>query len=98
MKVITMCGSLKFKDDLMYWAEKLELQGNCVLTPIFNPKSDKDAFTPAEINLLGIMHKKKIDLSDAIFVINRGGYIGDATRGEIEYAMARGKEILFMES
>ena len=97
MKVITMCGSLKFKDDMMYWAEKLALEGNCVLSVIYPTKADKDAYTPAEHDLLDIEHKKKIDLSDAIFVVNKNGYIGSSTRSEIEYAKAHGKEILFME-
>ena len=43
------------------------------------------------------MHKRKIDMADAIYVINVGGYIGASTRSEIEYAKATGKEVLYLE-
>jgi len=98
MKIVAICGSLKFKDDIIYWSEKLELEGNCVLGIIYPTKADKDAYMPAERAMLDAAHKKKIDLSDAIFVVNKGGYIGGGTKGEIEYARARGKEIMFMEN
>jgi hypothetical protein len=98
MKIVTICGSLKFKDDIIYWSEKLELEGNCVLGIIYPTRADKDAYAPAEHAMLDAAHKKKIDLSDAIFVVNRGGYIGGGTKGEIEYARAHGKEVLFMEN
>ena len=43
------------------------------------------------------MHKRKIDMADAIYVINVGGYIGESTRSEIEYATRHGKEIFYLE-
>jgi hypothetical protein len=98
MKVITMCGSLKrAKSELLHWAEKLELEGNCVLSVIYPTKPVESAYTPEEEDMLDICHKKKIDLSDAIFVANKDGYIGSSTRSEIEYAKKHGKEIIFME-
>ena len=47
--------------------------------------------------MLDDMHKRKIDMADAIFVINVGGYIGESTRSEIEYAKANGKEVRYLE-
>jgi hypothetical protein len=47
--------------------------------------------------MLDDMHKRKIDMADAIYVINVGGYIGSSTRSEIEYAKATGKEVLYLE-
>lgn len=47
--------------------------------------------------MLDDMHKRKIDMADAIYVINVGGYIGESTRAEIEYAREKGKEIMFLE-
>ena len=47
--------------------------------------------------MLDDMHKRKIDMADAIYVINPGGYIGESTRNEIEYARRNGKEILYLE-
>lgn len=97
MKVITICGSLKFIDDMKFYAEKLELEGNCVLSVIY-PLREKENYTPEEIDMFGIAHFKKIDLSDAVFVVNKNGYIGEAVKKEIEYAKTHNKEIMFMES
>ena len=97
MKVITMCGSLRFESDIRYLTEKLELEGNCVLSIIYPTLEDKDAYTPEQHKMLDICHKKKIDLSDAIFVVNKNGYIGSSTKSEIEYAKELGKEIIFWE-
>ena len=47
--------------------------------------------------MLDNMHKRKIDMADAIYVINVGGYIGESTRSEIDYATRQGKEILYLE-
>lgn len=92
-----MCGSLKFVSDIMYWTEKLTLEGNCVLSIIYPTRQDKGTYTPEQHDLLNKMHKKKIDLSDSIFVVNRDGYIGSSTRSEIDYAKALGKEILYLD-
>lgn len=48
--------------------------------------------------MLDDMHKRKIDMADEIFVINVGGYIGDSTRSEIEYARMHGKQIRYLEN
>ncbi len=95
MKVITVCGSLKFKEDMIEISERLELEGNCILTPIYPTKANKDDYTEEEFAMLGKMHKEKIKLSDAILVMNVGGYIGAGTKSEIEYAKSLGKEILY---
>lgn len=47
--------------------------------------------------MLDDMHKRKIDLADEIFVINVGGYIGESTKSEIEYAKATGKKVNYLE-
>lgn len=96
MKIITVCGSLRFVKEIMEISEKLELQGNCMLTPICNLSNpSKDCYTEQEILMLGKMHKEKIKLSDAILVVNVNGYIGNSTRKEIEFAKALNKEILY---
>jgi hypothetical protein len=43
------------------------------------------------------MHKRKIDLSDEIFVINVGRYIGPSTKSEIEYAEKTKKVVKYLE-
>jgi len=36
-------------------------------------------------------------MADEIFVINKGGYIGESTRLEMEYAKATGKGVRYLE-
>jgi hypothetical protein len=97
MKIITICGSLRFIDEMKYYAEKLELEGNCVLSVIY-PQKSKENYTPEELHFLEMGHFKKIDISDAIFVINKNGYIGDGVKREIEYAKDKNKEIIYLEN
>jgi hypothetical protein len=94
-KVITICGSLKFKNQIMEKAEELELNGNCVLSVIYPTRDDKDNYNEEELEMLSKMHNKKIALSDAIYVVDVKGYIGKKTREEIEYAKFLGKEIIY---
>jgi len=96
-KVITMCGSLRFIDEYKFHTERLELEGNCVLSVIYPTSEDKDAYTEQQHELLDILHKQKIDMSDAIFVVNVGGYIDSSTKSEIEYAIKNGKEVIYLE-
>ena len=76
--------------------EKMELQGNCMLVPIYNPsKSSKDDFTEEEALTLEKMHKERIKLADAILVVNVDGYIGNSTKNEIEFAKSLDKDIIY---
>ena len=96
MKIITVCGSLRFYKEMMEITEKMELQGNCMLVPIYNPaKSSKDDFTEEEALILDEMHKERIKLANAILVVNVGDYIGSSTQHEIEFAKSLGKEIIY---
>lgn len=47
--------------------------------------------------MLDDMHKRNIDMADSIYFINVGGYIGESTRSEIEYAQNHGKKISYLE-
>lgn len=95
MKVVTVCGSFKFKDKIMNAAIQIELEGNVALIPIFPSNDDKESYTEEERNLLGQMHKEKIKISDAIFVVNVDNYIGNSTKSEIELAKSLNKEIIY---
>ena len=95
MKIITVCGSLKFMKEMMIITEKLELEGNCMLSPIYPTKPDKDAYTEEEALMLDKMHKEKIKISDAILVVDVDNYIGTSTKSEIEFAKSLGKEIIY---
>ena len=96
MKVITVCGSLKLYKEMMEVTEKMELKGNCMLVPIYNPsKPNKDDFTEEEALILDKIHKERIKLADAILVVNVDNYIGNSTKSEIEFAKSLNKEILY---
>lgn len=94
VKVITICGSLKFKDKIMEISEKLALQNNCILSIVYPVKEN---ISDNELFILSEMHKIRIKMSDAIFVVNVNGYIGDGVKSEIEYAKSLNKEILYLE-
>lgn len=95
MKVITICGSMKFLRETTEIALKMELEGNCVLMPILPIDRDKDDFTKEQFEILGKMHHEKIKLSDAILVVNVNNYIGNSTQSEIEFAKSLKKEIVY---
>lgn len=95
MKIITVCGSLKFQSEMMEIAEKMELKGNCILPPIYPTRENKDTYTEEEISTFNLMHREKIKISDAILVVNVDGYIGSSTQNEIEYAASLNKEIIY---
>lgn len=98
--VITLCGSSKFKEDFIRVEEELSLSGNIVISlGLFGHADGKfeTVITPEVKEMLDKAHRAKIDMSDAIYVINKDGYIGESTRGEIEYAKENGKRIIYME-
>ena len=105
-KVITLCGSTRFKDAFLAEQKRLTLEGNIVISVgLFGHSGDnevwegmsEDTLTRTK-EMLDDMHKRKIDMADEIFVINVGGYIGSSTRSEIEYAEATGKTVRYLES
>lgn len=94
MKIITLCGSLKFQKEMMTIAEKMALEGICILTPVY-PVSENIERTKEQLIKLKEAHFKRIEFSDAILVVNVNNYIGDSTNLEIEYAKKLGKEIIY---
>ena len=105
-KVITLCGSTKFKDAFLKAQKDLTLKGNIVISVgLFGHSGDSEVWENMDEGtitktkkMLDDMHKRKIDMSDAIYVINVGGYIGESTKSEIEYAKSTGKEVHYLES
>ncbi|MBQ6860728.1 MAG: hypothetical protein IJO08_03685 [Clostridia bacterium] len=95
MKVITVCGSMKYKKEMMEITEKMALEGNCMIPPIYLTKSSKEEYTTENFNTLAEVHYEKIRHSDAILVVNVDNYIGESTTKEIEYAKSLNKEILY---
>lgn len=97
-KVITLCGSTKFKDDFIREQKRLTLEGNIVISVgLFGHSGDDEVFTEGVKEMLDDMHKRNIDMADEIFVINKNGYVGSSTKSEIEYAHNHGKVVRYME-
>lgn len=96
MKIVTICGSMQYSEEMMKISEYLELKkGYVVLQCAYSVNEYK--YDDEDIQTLAKIHKKKIDISDAIYVVNVDGYIGDSTRNEIEYATKSGKEVIYHE-
>ena len=97
-KVITLCGSSRFRDAFMEAQKRLTLEGNIVISVgLFGHAGDEEVWTEGTKEMLDDMHKRKIDMADEIYVINVGGYIGSSTRSEIEYAQLCGKAVHYLE-
>ena len=104
-RIITLCGSTRFKDEFMETQKRLTLEGNIVISVgLFGHSGDNEVWENMDEGtltktkeMLDDMHKRKIDMADEIFVINVGGYIGSSTRSEIEYAQATGKPVRYLE-
>ncbi len=97
-KVITLCGSTRFKDAFLEAQKRLTLEGNIVISVgLFGHSGDEEVWAPGTKEMLDDMHRAKIDLADEIFVINVGGYIGSSTQSEIKYAKAAGKVVRYLE-
>ena len=104
-KVKTLCGSTRFKEQFMQTQKELTLKGNIVISVgLFGHSGDQEVWENMDEGtltktkeMLDDMHKRKIDMSDEIFVINVNGYIGKSTKSEIEYAKATGKKIKYLE-
>lgn len=99
MKVITLCGSTRFKDQFLEQQKRLTLEGNVVISVgLFGHSGDEEVWKPGMKEMLDKMHLQKIDMADEIFVINVGGYIGESTRREIAHAEQAGKPVRYLES
>ena len=104
--VITLCGSTKFKEEFLRVQKELTLKGYIVISVgLFGHSGDSEVWENMNEGtltktkeMLDDMHKRKIDMSDEIFVINVGGYIGESTKSEIEYAKSNNKKVNYLES
>lgn len=95
-KVITLCGSTKFKKIFEEVNKRLTLEGNVVISVgCFGHAGDK--ITDEQKLLLDDIHRQKIDMADEVYVINKDGYIGSSTKVEIQYAQSLGKTITYYE-
>ena len=97
-RIVTLCGSTRFKEQFIETQKKLTLDGCIVISVgLFGHSGDEEVWKPGTKEMLDDMHLRKIDLADEIFVINVGGYIGESTRREISYAEKIGKKVNYLE-
>ncbi len=105
-KVVTLCGSTKFKEEFMKVQKELTFKGNIVISVgMYGHSGDSEVWENMDEGtltktkeMLDDMHKRKIDMADEIFVINVGGYIGESTSSEIKYAKETGKKVNYLEN
>jgi len=105
-KVVTLCGSTRFKDQFMKVQKELTLKGYIVISVgLYGHSGDAEVWENMDEGtltktkeMLDDMHKRKIDMADEIFVINVGGYIGESTKSEIKYAKENGKTVKYLEN
>ena len=94
MKTVTLCGSMRFAMEMQAIALDLEVNhGMNVLQCIYNPEGM--ALSEIQANAIVQAHYRKIELSDGIYVVDIGGYIGQSVKQEIAYAQSLGTEILY---
>lgn len=99
--IICLCGSSRFKDDILAVSEAMTMQGHIVLAPnVFHremEQHDKPGLlvSDEQKGLLDVVHFRKIDLAGRIHVLNIGGYIGQSVHKEIMYAVRTDKLITF---
>jgi hypothetical protein len=94
MKTVTICGSMKFEKEMMKVSFMLEVYHHFnVLQCVYN--TENKSISDSDRKALEYAHLKKIEMSDAIYVLDIDGYIGKQVTKEIEYAKKLGKEIIY---
>ena len=90
-EIITICTSYKFSNEAIECYKKLTDMGYIVLFPAMGcSEHDKEWYMN--------MHFEKIKMSNAIFVVNVGGYIGESVREEIAYAKSNNIKVIYLEN
>lgn len=97
-KIITLCGSTKFKKIFEEVNMTLTLQGKIILLPGCYVHTDNITITDNQKEKLDILHKEKILMSDCIYIINEDNYIGSSTKSEIEFAQYHNKPVYYLYS
>ena len=103
-EIICLCGSTRFTYEMLIKQWELTKQRYivvswCALPDDYYAGEDKSHIGDIEgvKEIVDEVHLRKIDLCDRVFVINKGGYIGESTTNEINYAKSIGKPVEYME-
>jgi hypothetical protein len=99
--IVTLCGSTRFASEFLEVGAVETLAGRIVLSIAVSKHAPRDghggeALGPEVAAMLDTLHKRKIDLSDEVLVLNLCGYIGTSTRSEVEYAIEHGKRVRWL--
>ena len=102
--IVCLCGPTRFSEAYQKAQLDFTLAGEIVLTIGCNMRSDTEIFADySDAALVEVkeeldkLHLRKIDLADKVFILNVGGYVGDSTRREIQYAKLMGKPVTYLE-
>lgn len=100
-RIVCLCGSTRFVETFNEWRKRLTLEGKIVLSiELVLPQSSREDPQHNDYKVkqgLDELHLRKIDLADEVMILNVGGYIGESTKRELEYAKALGKVIKYLE-
>jgi hypothetical protein len=102
--IVVLCGSTRFMDTFQMANLTETLKGNIVLSVGCNTHCDQTLFSglPEDVvriikERLDTLHLRKIDMADEVLILNLGGYIGASTQRELDYAIALGKRVRYLE-
>lgn len=101
-KIVCFCGSTRFSEYFMIKRWELEKQGiitlgiNILPNGYFGEENHHGAEKEGVKEILDTLHKRKIDISDEVIILNVDGYIGESTRSELEYALSIGKKVTYL--
>lgn len=100
--VVCLCGSTRFGEAFRKANLRETLAGKIVLSVGCDIHSDAELIELGEMlestkAMLDALHLKKIDMADEVLILNVGGYIGESTGRELEYATRHGKRVRFLE-
>ncbi len=98
MRIVTLCGSSKFKKEFLEVEALLTIQGSVVLNLGIFPESDNVDFTSDQIAVFDEVHKYRLTMCDEVFVIDVDGYIDEKTQAQIEFAKSYRKQIRYLSN
>ena len=96
MEIIAVCGSVKFKDEMLEYQNEQMKNGKWILLPE-NMDIDIQMIDRRVKKQMDRLHLRKIDYADKVLIWNRNGYVGESTRKEIEYARSHNRFVEFLE-
>lgn len=91
MSIVTLCGSVQFRDLFDAAERELVEHGHVPLSCCW--AFDREGISPPIKAALDAIHMQKIQLSDLVLVIDQDGYTGESTAREIAFAKLLGKPV-----